>query len=356
METTSGQAGRVLDPVSLTWSDELNRPGGGKLKVNKSDLAGLERRRFQPWAASVVACYVRPDGVEVPWVGGPITNRPTETLRTIEMDWAGMREVFRHRVIDNTLSLSGTTLGQMMWSVAERGMQKPGGLLPLVHGTSVETGTEGATFDGWNLANTAIDKIWDELSELDFGPDLMLRPRWAEYGTRFEWEMVHGTKAQPTIHQSWTASWDTTAARSDVVDLEITSDASGLASRVWATGSGEGAGTLIGSATDLRLVDDGYPFLESVVSDRDAKTVAQLSSTARGRLGTARQPIDQLSLTVRADSTKNLLGRWHAGDAAYVTLGPDWDCIPEGRHLMRIIKASGDLTEKVTIEMQEDQW
>lgn len=356
VETKTGRAGRALSPGSFTWSDELNLAGGGKLTIQKKDLKGLDRLRYQAWWASVVICHVDSDGTEVPWVGGPITARPRETLRTIEAEWAGMREMFYHRYVDRNLDYSDLTYGQLAWELIKAGQLRPGGELPIVHGTPDEAGDIDRKFEFWNMANNRISKYLSDYAETADGPDIMFRPRWAEYGTRFEWEMVHGTKVQPTIAQSWTPVWDTTADKPDVVDVDITENADSLSSVTYATGAGEGGGTCIGWSIRHDLVKQGYPWMDTVISDRDEKDTTKLVALARGHQEANMEPIDQLSITVRADSTKNPLGRWHVGDAALIILGDDWDMIPPGEHLMRIIKATGDQSQNVKIEMQEDRW
>ncbi|NVC23410.1 hypothetical protein E7Z53_08135 [Kocuria salina] len=356
-ETITGAAGRTLDPVSFAWSDELNGTGGGTCVVKKADLAGLARTQFGPWWACLVLCYVDADGNEHPWVGGPITGWPTEDRKNATFSWSGMRKMFERRFVEDDLTFRNTSYGQIMWELIQHGMAKPNGRLPIVHGVPAETGAQERAYSSWDLANNAVDQRLDELAAVLDGPDVMLRPRWAdENRTRFEWVLVHGTTVQPTIAQDWAPDWDTTPAESDVADVTVNADSSQITDRVWATGSGQGAGTVIAKAEDLAAVQDGRPFLESVISDTSQNRIAPLAEKAAGHLKAHRVATDQVSITVRADSTKNPLGRWHVGDAGYVTLGPDWLNIPAGTYLMRIIRASGSLTETVTVEMQEESF
>lgn len=503
-ETSSGLAYRSLEVDSFTWEDEVNRIAGGRAVIRKESLKGLARHQYDVIQASLVLCYVRPDGTEVPWVGGPITGRPTETRRALTVEWSGMRHMMARRLAlregavaeaqatlqalistrkaaevakatvktrdkaysdakttawealkaardaagttkttgnsyiqnntppggknyfwirttdnmphvwgtssyvaktttaarnaantavtrrdqreaaevalataktdeaqknaaaealeadtqyDFNVRFSNATLGGIAWSLINLAQMKPGGRLPIVRGTPHETGTETRTYHWWDLANLNVDKLLTELSEADNGPDIHFRPRWADAGhTRFEWEVVHGTRAQPTIAQRWTPDWDASAEKSDVIDIEIANDASAVADRLYATGAGQGAGTLISQATNLARVQSGRPFLETVISDSNQKSITTLAQRARGRLSAGREPFDQLSIEVRANSTKNPLGEWRVGDGAMITLADEWVHIPAGTYLMRMIKASGSLSENVTIEMQEDQW
>lgn len=434
VETTSGIASRALEVSAFDWEDELNIMSGGKATIQKESLAGLARPQYDVYQASLVLCYVRPDGEEVPWVGGPITGRPTETLETLEMTWGGIRAILARRLAlredavadaqaklaaliqvrkdvealelrlrnaekalqtakqkkvgvtaaenevkdaendlaaktaeaealeadteeDFNVTFRNSSLGGIAWGLVQLAQLKPGGRLPIVRGTRAEAGGYSRTYPWYDLANLNVDRLLTEISEMEDGPDIHFRPRWADRNqTRFEWVMVHGTNAQPVIAQEWSPDWDTTAEANDVVDITVSNDASAVTDRIYVTGTGSGAGVLVSQATNLARVQTGRPFLEAVASDSNQSDINVLRQRAHGRLASTREPLDQVTLTVRADSDKNLLGRWRVGDAATVTIGEGWVHIPAGTYLMRVIKASGDLTENVTLEMQEDQW
>lgn len=356
VETVSGTVGRALDPVAGSWSVEINKVDSGSVTVKKSDLVGMDVEWFTPWKTSVLFSYVTPDGDVVPWCGGPITGWPSESLTELELSWAGIRKIFERRHIETDLRLTGLTLGEIAWRVVQAGMAKPGGGLPIVHGTPVESGTHERTYEAWNLANNIVDKRLTELSEVINGPDMMFRPRWAVSDmSRVQWSFVHGTRVDPAIPQTWVPDWDATS-QADVVDLDLTSSADEIASRVWGTGAGEGKATVITKAENLSLVTEYFPFLESVISDPDQEKPAPILAKCRAALSGSRRMVDQLSLTVRADSVKNPLTSWQVGDDARVTLPDTFFTAPGGTRDMRIIKASGGLNEQVSVELQEGQW
>ena len=356
VETVSGTVGRAVDPVAGSWSVEINKADSGSLTVKKAELAGLDKAWFTPWKTSVLFSYVTPDGDVVPWCGGPITGWPSESLHELELSWSGIRKVFERRHIETDLRLTGLTLGEIAWRVVQAGMAKPGGGLPIVHGTPAESGTNERTYEAWNLANNIVDKRLTELSEVINGPDMMFRPRWAVPDmSRVQWAFVHGTRVDPAIPQAWVPDWDATS-QADVVDLDLTSSADEIASRVWGTGAGEGKATVITKAENLSLVTEYFPFLESVISDPDQEKPAPILAKCRAALSGSRHMVDQLSLTVRADSVKNPLTSWHVGDDARVTLPDTFFTVPGGTRDMRIIKASGGLNEQVSVELQEGQW
>lgn len=356
IEATTGRVGRRLDPAALTWSEEVNGPGGGSVTLKKSNLKSLDRRRYSAKWGGIIICYVDPWGVEHPYTGGPFMGKATETRTTWATNFAGLWDVFESRVIERNLVYRGTSYGNIAWALAREGMNKPGGALPLVRGTAPDTGTRERTYDAWNLSNNGIAKRWKELTEVIGGPDIIFRPQWAdEHHTRVEWAMYHGTTNQPEIAQDWTPAWDTTAARTDVVDISITTDPDAMTSRVWGTGAGESETTVIVRADDSDLVARGFMFSEVIISDSDQAKPDPILAKAKGLLASSQEPVDQISLTVRADSPKNPLSKWYAGHAAYVTVGPEWEAVPAGRHLMRIVKVSGDLSNQISVEFQVEQ-
>ncbi|MED6116905.1 hypothetical protein PIB30_104675, partial [Stylosanthes scabra] len=233
------------------------RTESGNIKVRKSDLARWSTEWWAPWSGGVLLVHHGPDGVDRPIAAGPITGWSAETAEDLTLDWKGIREILAHRVIAQDLKFSGVSLGTIAWRVVHDMSEiKPGGGLPIVHGSPEETVTDDAdhqrTYESWNLANNGIDKRLTEISEVIGGPDIMFRPQWAnDEHTGVVWAMVHGTEGRPRIAQTWTADMDTTAPRAGLSDLSVKSEASHIVTRVWATGSGEGAGVARTYVQDL---------------------------------------------------------------------------------------------------------
>lgn len=359
VQTTTGQVGRTISPASGSWSIEINKTDSGSVKINKDDLRGVGIEWFSPWWASVVWSYQTDDGRLIPWCGGPIISWPSEDTDTLSLDWRGMREVFAHRHMEKDYKHRGLSLGTIAWEVVKAGMDKPGGRLPIVHGSPTESGSSlnERTYEAWNLANNECAKRLTEISEVINGPDIMFRPQWANDDmTAVEWSFVHGTSYDPTIAQALHMVWDTTAAGTHITAPSVVSDGSQIATRVWGTGAGEGAGTVITKAESLELVKDGLPFLEAIISDPDQTKAAPILEKCRAALATSRYMVDQLSLSVNAAHKTTPLGTWFVGDDVTVNLSDDWLSVPSGDRIMRIIKASGGLDELVKVELQEGQW
>lgn len=357
LRTTTGEVGSEYSPVAGSWSIELNKIEDFSITVKKKDLLKRERLWWYPWSGGVLFTYTGEDGIEHPVVAGPIHDYGTETTEELQLSCAGIRKIFEHRVIDKNVRFEKMTYGDMSWRLIQLAMDKPGGSLPIVHGIPEEEGRFEKSYEGWNLANNAVDKLLTERSELINGPDMMFRPRWVPGSNkrRIEWVFVHGTQLNPLIPQSRQPDFDTTTTRSEVAAPSIKSSGEALRHRIWYTGAGEGEGIARTYAENLKGVENGQPFLETVASEADQASLDKLFEKAQGLLAAQSQMIDQLTFKTHARSKKNPLGSFFVGDIATVTL-KDWITIPDGSREMTIIKMNGSLSDEVTIDFQEDSW
>lgn len=377
IHTRSGQIGPGLDPVSGSWEIVLNGIESVTMTVRKRDLAGIERRWYSPWWGGVLLSFS--DGaVETPVIAGPITGWGTENENSLQIKAKGLREIYRRLVLEEDLSPRDVSLGEIMWQLAKAPASKPGGGLPVVDGCPDPHGRgHQRSYEAWNLANTGLDKLMSELSNVIGGPDVMFRPRVQKGDPRFlEWVVEHGTHLSPRIETGPIHDFDTTAVRAAVQEITVTTDASALVSRVWATGSGEGEGTRIARAEDLSLVKAGFPFLETVISNPGTTTapaaaasgeagvrqevpageeLAKLAGLAQGELAARVDAVDQITVKVPVDHPTRGVDRLRVGDAAHVTVA-GWLAVPDGTLRTRVVKLGGDLTGMMTVDFQEDSW
>lgn len=359
VEITTGQVGRALDPVSLSWAIELNKADSGSVKVQKADLATVGREWLSPWWAGVLVSYVDAAGLVTPWCGGPVRTWAAETADTLDLQFGGMRDMFTRRHLERDYALAGMSLGSIAWELVRAGMDRLGGGLPVVHGSPYERLSPGhqRTYEAWNLGNNNVEKRLTEITNVIGGPDMMFRPEWADREqTRARWRFVHGTSWDPMIEQKGRLVWDSTAAASQLTDLSIKSDASRVATRVFGTGAGEGAATVRTQAASNALIAQGFPALEDVISDQDQTKAEPIRQKCMGRLADSRRMVDQLSASIQIDDARAPLGSWHVGDRVTVKLGDQWWAIPGGDHDMDIIRASGGLGDTVDLELQEGHW
>lgn len=356
LDIARGRIGAPIEATTASWSIELNKTEDLSFTVHKPHLATIQPYLYTPPTGGALLTHTGQDGIEYPLIAGPIADWGNETRNTLEIKAHGVRYFFEHRTIWETLNFQNTTLGEIAWALAVHGMNRPGGSFPLVHGTISDQGGRQRTYEHWNVANNIISKRWSELSKVANGPDIMIRPRWANpEHTAIEWAFVHGNEHYPFIAQDWQPDFDTTAPSGEIGEVTVTSSAKGLVNRIWYTGAGEGAGTAIAYAENLDNVQAGAPFLEAVLSDADQDNVEVLRQKAAGALAVRQAMTDQVTLKFPANSIKTPLGAFFVGDIASVTL-TGWLSIPAGTRDMRIIKMDGNLEPTVTIDFQEAQW
>lgn len=361
IRTITGEKGARIEPTALSWSIELNKTESCSLTVKAKDLAKVDPAWWYPDAGGILLTYQDPFGRNLPIVAGPIQGWPTDKGDEVSFDFAGIRDVLKSRNITRDKKYRGLSLGSIAWRIVEETMsEKPGGLLPIVHGSPDQEFTDDAdhqrTYEQWNLANNNVDKRLTELSEVINGPDIMFRPEWVdETQQRIQWSMVHGTEKRPPIIQTWTPDFDLTGPNPSITDPQVTSDASMLANRVWVTGSGEGESVARQYADDLTSLSKWMPFRERVLSDSDQGNDEKLLAKARGEIAASQRIVQQVSFSTRADSKKYPLGSFHVGDTGMVNIS-GFLTFPSGRWPMRLLKLSGNLDEKVNLEFQEDAW
>lgn len=365
-----------------SWDIPLNGVESFDVTVQKAQLARIHPSWWSMWGASVVVSWKGVDGVLKPWLAGPITEPPTETRGpggTATLSCSGIGALLARRYVlarefamdpshrptaalpdlaKSSVVLRGMSLGTIAQEVVRLSTEaKLGGSLPIRYASPRETGAtlNERTYEGWNLANNEAMKRLTELANVINGPDIAFRPEWGPEGT-VQWAMYHGTAAQPAIAQEWGMDLDSTASRSPVADVSPTLDGSGLAGRVYWTGAGEGAGTLIRLAQDTSRLADEAPLLETVGSTSDSENAGLIADHAAAALAAGRAPIRQLSFKVDGSDPRAEIGRWHVGDLARVTVGEDdWLTIPGGTRFERIISAKGSFSSaQVTLEFQPD--
>lgn len=356
------------------WEIPLNGIEEFSVTVGKRQLLRLDPLWWKPWRVSVAVSWVREDGSLDAWVAGPLVNLPSgESRTTATLPCRGIGAALAERVLTaqepinlstaaqvemmtKNLRYAGMSYGTIAQEVVKRGLAKVGGSYPIVFGSPREQGStlRTRTYDGFNLANNQVWKRLTELSGVRNGPDIAFRPRWRDDGS-LEWVMVHGTHAQPQIAQTWAMDLDTTSARSPIASVNVTTDASRLASRVYWTGAGEGSTTMVRVAEDRSRLADQMPLLETVGSTSDSDNRVLIRDHALGELAASKTPVTQIDMRINGADPRAEIGRWRVGDAARVTMGDEWLTVPAGTTSKRIIAASGQWSNgMVDLSFQDD--
>ena len=372
VQTMTGAIGAELDLAATgSWSITLNGIESFDVTVPKTQLRAVGREWWRPFAASVLVSWERPDGTLVPWIAGPIVDDPEETrgrdgVATFSCKGIGailekrlvVEQDFSAKTIQRSImARKGMSLGTIVQDIVEVATtRRLGGQLPIGARSPRETGARlnQRTYEGWNVANNVAFKRIKEITEVRNGPDVMFRPEYTDDG--MQWGLYHGTAAQQGIAQDWTMDLDTTSALSPVASVSPTSDGEQLANRVWWTGAGEGAGTLVQKAEDKNALANYMPLLEVVGSTSDTENYALLTEHALARLAAGKTPLKQLSMTIDGADPRAEIGRWHVGDLARVTTGDEWMTVQQGTRFERVIAAKGSWnTAMVTVEFQGDE-
>ena len=377
VRTMTGERGAQLKlAASGTWSIPLNGLEDFTVTVDKAQLRGLEPKWWGHHRTSIAVSWRHEDGTLDAWVAGPIMGPPSETPSTATLTCKGIGAILSARVTLSrdygmpgeyqgdmwqlahaNVTRTGMSLGSIAQDIVELSTtRKLGGFLPIRYGSPRETGStlNQRTYYGYNLANNVTWKRLTELTGVRGGPDIAFRPAWTDDGM-LEWVMVHGTRAQPAIEQAWTMDLDTTSSTSPVASTSVSTDASEVTNRVYWTGAGEGAGTLIRMVQDEPRLADHMPLLESVGSTSDSDSPDLLLSHAQAKLDDGRSSITQISVKIDGSDQRCEIGRWRVGDAALLTLGDEWLTVPAGTTTKRIIAAKGSWDSNlVDLEFQDD--
>lgn len=342
--------------------------------VAKSELKRIRREWWEPWQGGMALTYESAFWPEFPVLAGPIIDDPQESIDSATFEVRGLGALFENRTVllndygtseaeqkklrKSVIKLRNLSLGGIMRKIIHYATHhKPNGQLPIVYDDIPTEGSRQRTYDGWNLANNQAWKRLQETSAVINGPDFAFRPEWEnEEKTRIRWRFQHGTEEDTSLPQVWTPVLDSTSRKSPVISVDHSSDSSAMAHRVYATGAGEGAGTLTAMAEDIPK-DHLMPLLESVVSDNSEEGdagEANLSELAQGVLKSSRR-IQQFTVSLRGNTVQAPFGRWNVGHAARLVL-KDWLNIEDGEYVRRIIAVKFDLgSDTFTIELQEDQ-
>lgn len=371
VQTMTGIKGAQLQLTSAgSWSAPAMGVEEWTVTVAKEQLSRIDPDWWMPRRASVLMSWVGADKRAVPWLMGPITQLPSESESTATLTCKGLPALLEQRIVlaadytdmaalaKSQARLTGRSLGTIAQDIVRLcTTEKLGGHLPIRYGSPRETGTglNERTYEGFNLANNGLWKRLTEISEVIGGPDIQFRPAYTrDDESTVEWVMVHGTRAQPAIAQDWTMDLDTTSSSSPVAKVDVKNDAADLTNRVYWTGAGEGAGTLIRMVQDPAQLEDGMPLLESVGSTSDSENPALIQTHAERALAAGARPLQQITVKVDGSDPRCEIGRWRAGDTARVTLGSGWLTVAPGTRPLRIIAAKGTwASSMVDLEFQE---
>lgn len=388
-ELRTGQRLLALPYVSGSWSiaagsaDDITV----RLPLIASDFRRLDARITGGlWPGSDVypSEETFPHAVVTRWVPGPTPRRdikaatePTRTFLavladdrvvaagpiwsqqwdqdsgTLELKALGLASLWDHRLVLNhltntttpgavaasSLSYSGLSLGTIAKRLVQEAQAHTGGTVPVVFPDD-ESGTSERTYPGYELAT--VGQRLQELSEVEGGPEIEFAPRLTADRTGVEWVMRVGTTASPQLVQpgmDWMV--DTSVPRGALGGLSVNVDATSVANRAFAKGTGSDEATLISRpGTAPAQWSGGYPLLESVGTYSSVLEQTTLDAHAAADLETNDRPWQTWRLRVPADRRA---GAARPGDWWQVRVGDDHVFLEAGLYRSRMASMSGDL-------------
>lgn len=360
------RTGRVLAEVPATdssWSLGLRDAGAVDATVK---LRGMD-----PHARTEVLSYLDPARCYLAVVvdvgedrhvleAGPIWKHAFDDAKgTLKVGAGGLLTVFDHRKLlrilqswerpqDTAIVYRNLSLGTIAKRLISTAMDHTGGDLPIVLPPD-EAGTATRRYPGYELAWVS-DRL-QELSDVIGGPDIALTPRMTSDRLAIEWVLRTGTTADPLLHQTgddW--AWDRGAPNGSLTSLSVTRDATDLAHRAWAIGSGTETQLMLGMAADLGPVAAGYPLLEAETSHTSVIEQSTLDGHAAALAAGSRRPWQTWALSVRADLAPRL-GEYRPGDWCQVHVPDSHEYLAAGSYRTRILSISGDLGTGVSLTL-----
>lgn len=334
------------------------------------ERAGWIDRATEGWQARLADMFM-PDkhGIMAlfngePIVGGPIGNPVAFSHGRVVLSVDGLHQILARRYVvpetfraDRQLHWSGLTLGSIAKRAVEQVMSKPSGALP-INLPEDQADIHERTYQGFNVANLAARDILEKLSDVENGPDIILRPK--TDGNRFTWDLVTGTATDPWIGQDTVHDFEQGSTDVETITADLSTEY--IAHRVYAVGGESDVATP--ARRYSTTVPDGWPLLEAVVSDTDirypddgddltAEERTHLTDNANrlldgiGKALLASSPVVQPRMRVRADGSTPL-GRFWPGELAQVTVHESAPFTP-GTYLWRVLAISGSVEGSVEL-------
>jgi hypothetical protein len=254
----------------------------------------------------------------------------------------------------DTISLSGT-LQQITGQLISLGNEsKPGGRLPIDMDNDHTVGADPPTklsLSNWDTSNNNLLAALQKIMRMSNGPQLQFRPYLADSNhVRLRCMRGHPYLDQPSDHYM-------TARRSGGVLQNLQEcRIAPSAQRIYATGAGTGAGTVMALSQDLSTVSSANPRLlrESTYADSSIKDKTTLKRIADGLLAQSATPSSQFIANI--DLTQVDFARINPGEQCMLAFQDHPALPPDFTVRTRILELSGDQsqTAQIKFEIQED--
>lgn len=361
-DTRTGKIHTRVPYRDLKWGERLNGPGplSATLRPHSKELQRLDLRSVTTTVKNFLAVDYEGTILE----GGPLWRRKYDPkTRNLALSGLGMWSIFDRRknlpghaigftgaaVTTAEMTIDRADLGSIAAQILAISMeQNPlGGDLPVVLPPQQLGTAHTRTYHGYNLGWIGDDLR--ELTKVINGPDLRLRPRYKEGVDNYvEWVFEYGNPLLQQAGPDW--RWSAAGDKSPLIDFGVDQDGSDVATKVWASGSGQGTSMRLASATDTELLNGGWPYLEAEVSSSSEENLGPLQELADQVQEEQRVPWDTWTVEVRADQRPKL-GTYQPGDWAVVRT-PEGHPILDPNELTRVRILAVDGSSSQTVSLQ----
>lgn len=361
--TRTGRIHTRLPFESIKWGQRLNNSGpvSAVLRPHSKQLSRLDLRPITTTVKNFIG--VDYDGTLLE--AGPIWSRKyNPNNRSLALNGLGLWSIFdrRKNLPGSVVGLTGAAVTSAQYTVNRNHLgsiareyvrvslvDNPYGDLPVVLPADIPGSAHTRTIFGYNLS-----WIGDDLREITRGvgaPDLRFRPRYKSGVDNYvEWVLEHGKV--DLLQQSgpdW--FWTTATEKSPVLEYGVDQDGSELAAKVWTPGSGQEVSMRLASASNLELVNGGFPYTEAEQGNSSEENLGPLQALADRSLEDHRRPWDTWSIVVRADERPKL-GTYQPGDWAICKTPENHPILdPDELVRVRILAVDGSSNQSVSLQV-----
>lgn len=356
VDTRTGVKQLPLQPASGSWGRQLNGDKQGRHTFNLS-TSKLTRAQWRaltvPLARTLVVSWAG-----VAWYAGMITARPFDMdSSTLTLEHADIRSIFADRYPFGAGSYAGGTLvcTNRSWRaivarVVQRGLDGPGGIysLPIVlPSTSEAENPHSKTYHNYNFT-TVYDALAD-LQKTEGGPDTDFEPRWNANGD-LEWLLRVGSPTAPAL-TGGVVEFNMTAAQKALTGVTVGENSAKQVTGVFGIGQGSEEDMIVGSVGNPEEAAT-IPARDITESHKTAETEAAAAQFAAASIAVLQHPTNQWDFTI-------VLGELNGTQVAALRLGATlrlyykghmW--IEDGWHDLRLVGFTGDMTDRIKVEVQ----
>lgn len=224
---------------------------------------------------------------------------------------------FEHRLITTTTIFSATDQLALVRSLINTAQAVGGGNINITVGSETSGVLRDRQYWYWDYKPVA--EAVQELAQASNGFDFAVYVTKGVSAPTFTFALGY-----PSLGRQATDTGIVFEAGRNLISFAIPEDSQSQANAIYVLGAGDGGDMLRGFDSSPELITAGYPLLETVVSFRDEKVIANLNNTATGLKGARSQPVTIPTFRVRSIDEQTL-GSWIMGDYAtfYVGSNPD---------------------------------